>query len=85
MCTIAVAKVQPNYNCYNVYFNGCLPSYHFPRIFHLLPEHCTKYHLDILDEGVVVVVVAVQAHLIGIDDRIIIFYRNLLHRAESSS
>ena len=24
MCTIAVAKVQPNYNCYNVYFNECL-------------------------------------------------------------
>ena len=24
MCTIAGAKVQLNYNCYNVYFNGCL-------------------------------------------------------------
>ena len=24
-CTIATAKVQRNYNCYNVYFNGCLP------------------------------------------------------------
>ena len=24
MCTIATAKVQPNYNCYNGYFNGCL-------------------------------------------------------------
>ena len=24
MCTIAVAKVQPNYNCYNVYFYECL-------------------------------------------------------------
>ena len=24
MCTIATAKVQRNYNCYNVYFNGCL-------------------------------------------------------------
>ena len=24
MCTIATAKVQLNYNCYNVYFNGCL-------------------------------------------------------------
>ena len=26
MCTIALAKVQRNYNCYNVYFNECLPS-----------------------------------------------------------
>ena len=25
MCTIATAKVQRNYNCYNVYFNECLP------------------------------------------------------------
>ena len=24
MCTIAPAKVQRNYNCYNVYFNECL-------------------------------------------------------------
>ena len=24
MCTIAGAKVQLNYNCYNVYFNECL-------------------------------------------------------------
>ena len=24
MCTIATAKVQRNYNCYNVYFNECL-------------------------------------------------------------
>ena len=25
MCTIALAKVQRNYNCYNVYFYECLP------------------------------------------------------------
>ena len=25
MCTIAGAKVQLNYNCYNVYFYECLP------------------------------------------------------------
>ena len=24
MCTIALAKVQRNYNCYNVYFYECL-------------------------------------------------------------
>ena len=28
VCTIAEAKVQLNYNCYNVYFNGCL---HYPK------------------------------------------------------
>ena len=26
MRTIATAKVQRNYNCYNVYFNECLRS-----------------------------------------------------------
>ena len=26
MCTIAGAKVQRNYNCYNVYFYECLPA-----------------------------------------------------------
>ena len=28
MCTIAGAKVQRNYNCYNVYFNECLRTVH---------------------------------------------------------
>ena len=32
MCTIATAKVQRNYNCYNVYFNECL----LPNHVHLL-------------------------------------------------
>ena len=27
MRTIATAKVQRNYNCYNVYFNECLRGY----------------------------------------------------------
>ena len=27
VCTIADAKVQRNYNCYNVYFNECLQNY----------------------------------------------------------
>ena len=27
MCTIAIAKVQRYYNCYNVYFNECLLIY----------------------------------------------------------
>ncbi len=26
MCTIADAKVQLNYNCYNMYFYDCLPE-----------------------------------------------------------
>ena len=28
MCTIAGAKVQRNYNCYNVYFYECLQFIH---------------------------------------------------------
>ena len=30
MCTIAGAKVQRNYNCYNVYFYECLLLFHTP-------------------------------------------------------
>ena len=32
MCTIATAKVQPKYNCYNVYFNECLLMIYNGRI-----------------------------------------------------
>ena len=37
MCTIAGAKVQLNYNCYNVYFNGCLLFFgiHAANVVHL--------------------------------------------------
>ena len=35
MRTIATAKVQRNYNCYNVYFNECLRLRHFLFIFFL--------------------------------------------------
>ena len=41
MCTIAGAKVQLNYNCYNVYLNECLLIKCLPsiksRVAHLIP------------------------------------------------
>jgi hypothetical protein len=33
MCTIAGAKVQLNYNCYNVYLNECLRCFHTCPLF----------------------------------------------------
>ena len=33
MCTIAGAKVQTGYNCYNVYFYGCLHFKHYYLFF----------------------------------------------------
>lgn len=35
MCTIAGAKVQLNYNCYNVYLNECLRFFHI----YICPEY----------------------------------------------
>ena len=35
MCTIADAKVQRNYNCYNVYFYECLPKENTEKITNL--------------------------------------------------
>jgi transposase len=36
VCTIATAKVQLNYNCYNVYFNGCL---RFSKVIETFESH----------------------------------------------
>ena len=45
MCTIAVAKVQLNYNCYNVYFYECLQ--YFYLMTHLRPSLVIQYHQDL--------------------------------------
>ena len=52
--------------------------YHLPSILHSLPKHRTKNHLYILDEGVVTVIVAVQAHFIRINHVVIIPHRQFL-------
>lgn len=52
--------------------------YHLPRILHILPQHGAEYHLYVLDEGVVTVVVAVQAHLVGVYHVVVIPHCYLL-------
>ena len=39
MCTIADAKVQRNYNCYNVYFNECLQTYKYLVVFNIIDKN----------------------------------------------
>ena len=43
-----------------------------PRIQNLLTQYSGEDHFDVFDEGVVAVVVAVQADLVRIDDVIVI-------------
>ena len=52
--------------------------YSFSRILHLLPQHGTKNHLDVLDKGVMPIIVAVQTHLIRIYHVIVIPHSQLL-------
>ena len=54
--------------------------YHLPRIVHLLAEDGAEDHLDVLEEGVVTVVVAVQAYLVGVNHVIVIPYCYFLFR-----
>lgn len=53
-------------------------SYHLSRIFHGFPQHSADNHLDVLDERIMVIVIAVQSHLIGVNNMIIIPYREFL-------
>ena len=55
-------------------------SNYLPCILHFLPQHCAENHLYILDEGVVTVIVAVQAHFIRINHVVIIPHRQFLIR-----
>ena len=56
------------------------PSYHLPCILHFLPQHSTQYHLYILDERVMAIVITVQAHLVGVYHVITIPHRQFLIR-----
>lgn len=53
----------------------------FPRKLHPKVQHCRENHLDILDERIVPVIIAVKPHLIRINYSIIVFSSNLLHWA----
>ena len=55
-------------------------SNHLSCILNLLPQYCTQYHLNVLDKGIMPVVVAVQAHLIRIYHVVVIPHRQLLIR-----
>ena len=50
-----------------------------PSKFNLPAKDSREDHLDVLDETIVAVVVAVQANLVRIDDRVIVLRGNLLH------
>ena len=58
-----------------------------PRFSHLLTGELYleakdggEDHLDVLEEAVVTVIVAVQANLVRVDHRVVIFSGDLLHR-----
>ena len=65
-----------------ILFNSLLDS--FPCILHILPKHRTQYHLYVLDERIMPIIVAVQAHLIWIYHVVVIPYRQFLiaHRVK---
>ena len=52
-----------------------------PCKLHLSAKHCCEYHFDILPEGVMAIVIAVEANLIRVYHLVIIFSSNHLNRA----
>ena len=58
----------------------CFLNY-LPRIAHLPPQHRAKDHLYVFDKRIIPIIIAIQPHLVGIDDRIVILYRYLLRVA----
>ena len=58
----------------SIYYNKAL--YNLPRILNLLSQHSCEDHLNILDESVVTIVIAIQSYLVGINDIVIVPDRN---------
>ncbi len=82
-------KTHPSNPCQSVFkkhnirvqIPPCSSSNHLPRMLHLLPQHRAKDHLDILDKRIMPIVIAIQPHLIGIDDRVVILHSYVLRVA----
>lgn len=53
-----------------------IPSNLLSSKFHLEAQDCSQNHLNILDKRIVLVIILIKAHLIRIDDIVIIPYRS---------
>ena len=72
------AKLSSTSNCgrptrtsRSTFFNDFLKNgflYLLPCILHLPPQHRAKDHLNVLNKRIIAVIIAIQPHLIGIDD-----------------
>jgi hypothetical protein len=47
-------------------------SNHLPSILHLLPQYYAKNHLYVLDKRIIPIIIAIQPHLVGIDEGIVV-------------
>ena len=56
-------------------------SNHLPSILHLPPQNRAKDHLNILHKRIIPIIIAIQPHLVGIDDRVVILRRYFGRRA----
>ncbi len=57
-----------------VQISPCSSSNHLPSILHLPPQHRAEDHLYVLPERIIPIVIAVEPHLVGIDDRVVILH-----------
>ena len=45
-----------------------------PSILHPSPQHRAKDHLYVLPERIIPIIITIQPHLVGIDDRVVVFF-----------
>ena len=83
-----VANNHPFNPCQSVFkkilrvqISPCSSSNYLPSILHLPPQHRAKDHLYVLPERIIPIVIAVESHLVGIDDRVVILHRYVLRVA----
>ncbi len=80
MCTIATAKVQRNYNCYNVYFNECLPKTDNIMKNQNSQKNGTRFQVANLDDEMFLESLQLQADMEDIETEV--FMESFQHEAE---
>lgn len=53
-------------------------SYLLPRIPDLLTYNRGEDHFDILNKGIMPIIITIQPHLVGVDDGVVVFHGDVL-------
>ena len=64
----------------DTYIDSPAYLYRFPSIFHFLSQHRAEYHLYVLAERIMLIIIPIDTYLVGVNHLVVILHGNILRR-----